>query len=457
MKTRVIFAAVTMSLSLLGSGMRLDPTPLHTDDIEGRVRESYSIADFDDNEFHVYEMDDSFAIYSVREDGSEVFVEGDLDTNSPYFGENSDDCRYLGPGNYFVEHSPGVIEDLTTGETVVLDSSPQAAFIPSDTLSTYPSDADNLPRVQADKEVESAEVSIASEDDASPLSLVVNTLEGFNVITKYRYFTELKEFPMNWFGECGLVGLAILIGYLDVFVHDAMIPDHIMYESNSFNIDDPETIEEMLTPIHTEREKLMDDVTTSFKGGIGTVTNWDVMPGTNYCMRDLLFDKYMHTLFGIRNPQLPGNGGGYPMGPAELHLTFRDYVREMAPSLVGKYDAPWSLTGAAAGARSLIEKDLPALLVLSKYDFRDINGTTVTKGKKDHVVVAYGYKDDKFLVHMGWDPGTKNATRRVISNITFWGYFGVNIKAEHVHSGHVKMDYQGRRVKLCGCGYYQDI
>ena len=160
------------------------------------VLSNKKLYDFDNGEFDLYEGEHSYAIYSNDE-----FLEGSNKVNSPYFGENANDkWYYLGPGNYYVAKNKMIVNILTREENVIPN-------------------------------MKKAKYLINDFENDSQLTKASNS-SSFNKINNAYYFENLKQFPSNLDGACGIVALSILLGYYDNFYDDLFIPNNLTYDSN---------------------------------------------------------------------------------------------------------------------------------------------------------------------------------------------------------------------------------
>lgn len=385
---------------------------------ESEVKKVYQIKDFSNKLFNLYEMDNSYAIYLV--DGNdEIFLEGSKKFNSPYYNLNYDEFYYLGPGNYFGKESDSVV-DLLTYEKI---------------------DVSNLKNATINLENKQVEENI----------LLMSTNSENDIVTKAKYsklFSNLSHFPMNWFGECGLVALSMYLGYMDTVYNDDIVINDKEYYSYTYDTSDGRTETEKLTPVTAKIENLMYKTTISFKGNASYDANsWENVPGTNYCFRDYLFNNYKHTVLNI------GSSEGFPMLEVELRETFKDYIRGECPSLINEFlyhSGNVTNSHVSNSVKNLIKKGIPVCVILNSYTYE--NRTSKASGK-DHDVVVYGYQGDKLIAHMGWNPGTLEHAENYISDMFMYGYFAAEYKGVHKHSRNVSLNYYTGPVKVCADAY----
>lgn len=377
--------------------------------------EAEIITDFLGNEFILKEGVNSYEIYSK----DNVFIEGSYASNSPYYQQEGIKY-YLGPSHYFVSNDD-LVTDLLTNRVKPLSDYSGYSYEILPNITTYSS----TPIVDSNR-------------------TYVDTL-GFTVINEADYFRKLSNFPKNWFGECGVVALSELLGYYDTFYNDDFIPNDLTYNARYYvrktTTLSNESSEYELDRIETE--PLVKSVTTTYKDtDFYRFSEWKNMPGTTYAMHDYIFDNYMKTFMGIGWPD-----GGYPMLDGELKDTLEDYMKANCPNLIAD-------TLFKAGhifythktPKEYIAQGLPTLLVLQNYD------SSVGAGGQ-HIVLAYGYNDDKFLSHFGWWPNSTDGTEVVLSSATIYGYFTIKYNGEHKHSSNVSMKKGNITKYICGCGH----
>lgn len=201
----------------------------------------------------------------------------------------------------------------------------------------------------------------------------VNT-NGFVKIKNHSYFENLTQFPNNTLGTCSLVAISIMLGYLDEYVDSRFIANGASYEGKAF------------------------------KNGVGTTD----------ALHDYLFDHCLHTMLGIESDS------GYPMANGEIKATMKDYLRNKCETgFIDKVDCiDGCIFYTHKNPRKHINSGSPTMITMTKYE-----SSVTTDKEKWHTVVAYGYdNNDRFLVHMGWWPGSTSGTKAVISNATIYSY-----------------------------------
>lgn len=101
MNLAVLCGALSMLLSTTVRGLTN-----HSDVMDFKADQNIiaikELNDFNDHTFKLYELEDGYAIYEVF-GNKEYFIEGSLETNSPYFQINEENFYYLGVGNYIIQ------------------------------------------------------------------------------------------------------------------------------------------------------------------------------------------------------------------------------------------------------------------------------------------------------------------------------------------------------------------
>ncbi len=373
------------------------------------------ISDFAGNEFTLIEGNNSYEIYT----SNNIFIEGSYSSNSPYY-KTTGEKYYLGPSNYFIANDNLVTNILTQKISSIEDYEGISYTI--------------NPIVQTRNGEPKPDTSRTYVDSA-----------GFTVVNEANYFKNLKNFPQNWFGECGIVGLSILLSYYDTFYNDDFIPNNLTYDARYYKPKQKQTRSSESSDYeleNTQIEPLVKTTTTPYKDtSFYSFEDWSEMPGTTYAMRDYMFDKYKHTFWGIGWPD-----GGYPMLDGELKDTLKDYMKANCNSLINDTEfRAGHITYTHQKPKEYIASGLPTLLVLQSYD------SSIEKGES-HVVVSYGYNGGKFLSHFGWWPGSTSGAEVVINSATIYGYFTIKYNGIHKHSSNVSMTKGNTTKYICGCG-----
>ncbi|MDE6415222.1 MAG: hypothetical protein K2K48_07380 [Anaeroplasmataceae bacterium] len=374
------------------------------------------LQDFSNNEFILYELKDGYAIYSVIDD-EEIFIEGSFESNSPFYNYLTSSLYYLGPGEYYYADGSTAVNIIT-------------------------SDSINIKDVDYSFKLPLSASTYSADPEPNPNLTTINT-DGFITIKDSLYFEKLITFPYNYFGDCGLVALSMLLGYLDTFHNDNFIPNNLKYEGKYYKVESNKwvydySVEEPLL----KKARLTFSENSSYEFGF-----WDYMPGPTHALRDYLFDNYLHTYL------IKDDEKGYPMLDEELKKTINDYMDENCPSLKEKVKIrSGNVFFTHQRPKEYICNGVPTILVLESYQ-----STVTDKKQQYHDVVAYGYKDDTFLVHMGWSPESTEYTKVIISNAVIYGFYAIDYVGEHVHSENIYMNYGCLYRNICGCGYIRDV
>lgn len=369
------------------------------------------ITDFGGNHFTLLEGQNCYEIH----DSKGAFIEGSYSTNSPYYLLEGDKC-YLGPGNYYSINGD-VVTDILANEEHSLDEYEGCSYI--------------IPPIEKTRKNSSVPNSGNTYIDSN----------GFTVINEAEYFKNLSYFPQNWDGECGLIALSILLGYYDTFYNDDFIPNGLTHDGK-YTVPSSSGGSEFRTRV----EPLLQTTETPYReGNYYPFDEWETMPGTNYAMRDYLIDKKYMTVFwgGVFS-------GGHPMADGELYETLQKYMMDNCPELIAdtefRHD---SVLFTHEKAREYINQGLPTALVILDYEY---TRSVVNGENKPHVVVAFGYKDDTFLTHFGWNPHSTMDAEVILSSATIYGYFAIKYNGEHKHSSNVYMKNGNVTKYICGCG-----
>lgn len=387
------------------------------------------LQDFSNNAFTLYELQDGYAIYSVL-GIDEIFIEGSFESNSPFYQYLSSNLYYLGPGEYFYANGTNAVNIIT-------------------------SDLINIQDVDYSFELPLSASTFSTNPQPNPNLTLINT-DGFITIKDSIYFEKLITFPYNYFGDCGLVALSMLLGYLDTFHNDNFIPNNLKYEGKYYKRESNSWVfDYSCEEAFLKKTKLNFSEDSSYEFGF-----WDYMPGPTHAFRDYLFDKYLHTYL------IKDDEKGYPMLDGELKSTINDYMNANCPSLKDKIKIiSGNVFYTHQKPKENICEGIPTILVLESYK----SSVTIEK-RKYHDVVAYGYKDNTFLVHMGWNPETTECTKVIISSAVIYGYYAIKYIGEHIHSENIymrsgclqlKYEQAGAKNHLCYCSlcdynYYEN-
>ena len=299
-----------------------------------------------DSECLLVEARDAYAIYDCS---NGAFLEGSLETNSPYYDVKDDKLYYYGLGNYY-------------------DSSNRITAFTKEN-STY-----------KDEEI-NKELNYSNMQDSS----YVNEL-GYTMIKDSYYFENLTYFPTNYLKTCGLVALSILLAYYDTFYNDNFIDNDLTYleriyeDENSFitNYDVP-----AINRVYREYSYDYSFDYQSIKD----------MPGASQSFHDYLFDNYLST-FILDKEIYTFLKQGYPIDAFNLAKIYSAYISKennyiynnsnyIADIIMYTHSRP----------KELINDGLPVILVLTSYKYKTSDSGSMSDEKFWHDIVAYGYKE----------------------------------------------------------------
>ena len=167
------------------------------------------LKDFEGNVFYLHKGNNSYQI----SDENMVFLEGSNETNSTYYNVQSNNLYCLGFGNYYYMVENKISNILSKEELLVSNFD--------------------------DKKIKLNYENLVQNKSANTLKSSIST-GGFKKISNARYFENLMYFPENYIGECGVVGLTMLLGYLDTFYSPKFIPDNKTYIAREYDKDDNE-------------------------------------------------------------------------------------------------------------------------------------------------------------------------------------------------------------------------
>lgn len=188
-----------------------------------------------------------------------------------------------------------------------------------------------------DAEQLSSEKSLSS--DVETISALL--LTGDFTIPRYYYFENLHtNFPDNLRGSCGFVALSILLGYVDVYYDDSLVQP--MFQNHT-----------IITEPRGTNQDLHDHLIE--------LLGWDPLTS------DLKTTAY------------------------EIQLSAHRFIDENNAIIKYRYTISWGVIPSAQSIRNKIDNGIPCLL-FGHYELPDWG---------NHVVVAYGYNSDMFIVHSG--------------------------------------------------------
>ena len=274
---------------------------------------------------------------------------------------------------------------------------------------------------------------------------------GYKVINNSYYFQHLNNFPINYKGTCGLVALSILLGYYDTFYDDSYIPQSLQYSEEIYDNNDN------LIAINQNVDVFNRVYVENYTNSKFDYTSQSKMPGTTQAFHDYLFDKFLVTLFGL-NWIYDLVDNGYPMTASNIEEVLYAYLTENAYNLKGytkHYDK--SLLNDVNAIKKLIDMGIPVLLTIINYDYT-VKPTNLNSSNSilanAHNVIAYGYKDDTFIVHMGWNSQNDEYNKVYLNESYIYDFMAINFIGEHEHSMNFYGydDYTQEEVGYCSCG-----
>lgn len=403
-----------------------------------KILEKKTLEDFGNNSYVLYELDGGYAIYF--DDGNEeTFLEGSYETNSPYYGLDSSESYYLGPGCYFYGDGGHVYDILST--------------------KTYSkSDLGGLSSITSDGVASLEKGNIKTNGASSDTNPGKDTSDypeqysDYYLIKDYYYFQNLSYFPDNYLGTCGIVSLAMLLGYCDTFYNDNFIPKDLVHDFKTYDEED-----NLISA--TKNADVIKSATLKYnesyiKNGDYPTKNWDDYPGVTQALHDYLLDECLSY-----NTILSWFFGGYPMTQTKIKKTCENYVKEVCPTLSNDITYRYNNINISGETIPLLlnevmdylDNDMPVILVMLMYNIKD-EGFYF-----GHDAIAYGYnKKGQLLMHLGWNANGKIYSSIVVNPNIPYGYFAIDYAGEHVHSANAKCPKNLTSVStygVCGCGY----
>lgn len=225
--------------------------------------------------------------------------------------------------------------------------------------------------------------SLLSSGSDTPLPYVTTTYNNFTCIRDYYYFSTLKNFPDHVLpGTCGVVAVSMLLGYYNSMVlsGNKLIPDKTFVTAN----------------------------------------------GTNNNFAKYLFDKWIWdgkssiaegTIMGVYS--LGGKNPGFPMAAVENKVLINKYAKSIKFESYKNICSSWY---PKTNTKKYINTGMPIIGTTTKYSMNNNKVETVF-----HNVIIYGYKDDRYLCHMGWSPNTTKYSEIILSNLSLHSYYGMEI------------------------------
>ena len=346
------------------------------------------IRDFHDNQYYLCSFDPMG--YAIFDGNSDEFIEGSFYKQSPYDEyKTSRHKYYLGPLNYYIRNN-NKIYDIVNEE--YFDFSPDLIQASSDFSNILLSHKNNK---------QMNDIQLQSEN-IQPHLIDSN---GWTLIDNHEYFRQLTNHPSTEGGCCSFVALSNILGYLDTFYNDNIVSDNYIVKSHSL----------------------------------------ENSPGTNEALKNKLIDYGHHDI--ITDPDT------IPATANEIESTFLDYRDEFIPLNIHDdfhilcHDNWIFEIEDLSPVYNSINTNRPVMLVMSSYYYSFYNGsTTITRQGEWHTVSAYGYKDDKFIAHCGWE----DSSQYIISGAVVISYISISYLGEHVHSRNYIMSTTST---MCGCGH----
>ncbi|MDE7192097.1 MAG: hypothetical protein K2O35_06495 [Clostridia bacterium] len=305
------------------------------------ILETKIIGDGGNNEFLLVEMSPSgYAIFAV-DDTQYSFVEGAKEANSPFFKYINEALVYLGPMSYFIDKGNYYFNIMTE------------ECVDKEDVETTEYDFLSQQRV-----MRSAPALFSMENQ--PLPDKTYNENGYTFIKDAEYFKKSYYFPENLNNDCGIVALFLLLGYFDTCKNDAFINSNDGFISNGSYSALSKSI------------AFAPKTTDSLKEHLKTYGHRLLLPGDNFAMAE-----------------------------KELKATIQDYIKNKCPSLSSNcVHYSGSIINTHTNPRKLINGGIPVVLVIINYE----RPTDSQKEKEGgHCVIAYGYKDDTFVTHFGWE------------------------------------------------------
>lgn len=334
------------------------------------------------------------------------FMEGSTKVNNPYKNTNGEKI-YLGFGNYYYSNDGNIYSILNANQ-----------YITEDDLYHYSIDFNER---------------LHHLDFMDNTDFLINRSgsyvdgNGFTIIQDSEYFSNLYHFPANNDNSCGFIALSILLSYLDTYKNPHTVPNQI------------EGIDYIFVPPVANESFDIYDAHISL--------DWDFVPFPSIFLKELLID-YGH-YFAIFN--------SYASDASCLKNTFIDYAAEYIPEEYLNFyisEDDYSLNK-INHAKQEINDGIPVILVMLQYHYG--NTTVEEETNFFHDIVAYGYKNDTFLCHLGWWNGTDTFTDIVVSNILLESIFYIEYSDDfddHVCTNNLRWSYNGCSGLWCPCGEF---
>lgn len=299
-----------------------------------------------------------------------IFIEGSYSNNSIFNDTNYEQYYYGGINQYYAEVEGIWINMLTNTK---LDEMPTAIM------------SFNFDNSKINKE----------DEKESNIMKMSSTVSGFKVINNYEYFKNLTNFPNHVNinkvypgtvgtninpGTCGVVAVSMLLGYYQNYTNWNIIPQSAYRNGNGTN----DAFAEYL-----------------FKSWI-----WD---GKSIGAEGTIMGAY---------DIVSKDNAGFPMASVEN----KTLIQKFAKSNNQTYKHNASSWFPKTNVEKYIDKDVPSIGTTTSYKMSESS----EKSKSFHNVIIYGYANDKYLCHMGWNPGTSKYAEIILSELALHSYYTIS-------------------------------
>ncbi len=367
--------------------------------IDYTVYKDYSVyrneilKDFDGNSFVLVEfLPIGYGIYNIANGD---IVEVSSSSFSPYYNVEGD--LYYVPSVGYYKKVNGEYVDLTTNNTIGATTINALSTISSELQDEAVNyiNTENVEMVKTGTSISSSSDTIGIKT-TSTVTINGITYQSADVEVPYSWYFKLnhRSYPENWYGDCGYVALALVLGYMEFFVSTGYIDEYAQQNyvapySGAYGTGVPQIYNAFLTH--------------AFGSNRGDSTPKIIRDAFTSYMENFNLDKEYSTYMYYN-----------------VFSTVTDPVKDGVPAMYfGNYSDTWD----------------------------DVS---------DHVTVVYGYDNDgMLLVHRGhYDfPGdNKNYTNLKISPLSLirlGGVLAIYNKSSHVHNNYF---HTAGTIKRCGCG-----
>ncbi|MBQ7275765.1 MAG: hypothetical protein IJS58_00820 [Bacilli bacterium] len=363
---------------------------------EYEIKECKTINDLLGNDYFVCDLNPSG--YMLWDGKSDLFIEGSIDGNNPFCLIDTKNARYLGYGNYF-----NLIDDKCI-----------------DILNCNIYDINHLndENIEFRKKIEER-VTIQSmqqrNSKAGDNSYVDE--DGFVLINDDLYFKNLWFYPNNNENSCGYVALSILLGYLDTYKSDDTLPDSMLINGIDCQIMYKMSINNTYLPVNA-------NLNTSY---------WPYSPTTSDSLK-LLLMNYGYSIFN-----------SYPSSANNIIDVFEsfadDYIYDNTNYICDYQSTP----GVGNFIKDKVDSGIPVITCMLYFEYNNNHYSFV------HDVVVFGYKNDIFMAHSGWNNGYHII---LLNNILFDDAMTIEYLGNHSHSSNYQWEKGECTGTFCPCGYY---